>query len=382
MGVTCILTVHGIGFQEPPAISPPRPGYADALHAALRAELGGRLADDPNRPDGPIYVESSYHGSPKDGLARLDGPLRKEGASADIVHVALVYAELELPVGSRVGAALDTGARALLSLEGYAHPLSLAELMAADVAAELHHGPAEQDAPGLHPRRDAHDDTPRGHERLRRLAARATPDRVVALRQRASLLAALEEDVASYVCRNDLRESVRGFVAVAVDRLAARHDVDAIVFNAHSQGTVVAFDVLAAEPRPTVRALLTAGSPLRKYVQLFAWGDSARCVGPLVLDGCRWLNVLDRRDPVADPLRGDRHWRVGDAFPANSDPTLFRVRSADVNIDEAGQDCPVEDATVDNLAHSTGNLRAHNYWDNTVQFIPMLANLVTAVAGP
>jgi hypothetical protein len=47
-GSVCVVTVHGIGFQQPPKDG--QPGYADALHEHLRKPLGDRLGDDPERP--------------------------------------------------------------------------------------------------------------------------------------------------------------------------------------------------------------------------------------------------------------------------------------------------------------------------------------------
>jgi hypothetical protein len=43
----CVLTVHGIGFQQPPHHG--LPGYADVLHGNLAADLGDLLGNDPHR---------------------------------------------------------------------------------------------------------------------------------------------------------------------------------------------------------------------------------------------------------------------------------------------------------------------------------------------
>src|SRR5438477_9903730 len=56
----CILTVHGIGFQQPPTAS--AAGYADLLHENLREALGDRLGSDPQRkpaPYGPVFPEGA-----------------------------------------------------------------------------------------------------------------------------------------------------------------------------------------------------------------------------------------------------------------------------------------------------------------------------------
>ena len=83
-----------------------------------------------------------------------------------------------------------------------------------------------------------------------------------------------------------LRQRVRSFVTEALLRLAHRTDVDGIIVNSHSQGTVVAFDVLRDFPvvdKDRIQALVTAGSPLRKYVDLGIWvpafaGTTGECV--------------------------------------------------------------------------------------------------------
>ena len=54
--------------------------------------------------------------------------------------------------------------------------------------------------------------------------------------------------MATYVCRNDLRERVRGFVQQAIQRLLDSGSVDLLVVNAHSQGTVLCWDVLCRLP--------------------------------------------------------------------------------------------------------------------------------------
>ena len=80
MTLTCLVTIHGIGFQQPPLAG--NPGYADDLHAHLAAVLGPALGDDPQRrrtqrgEAGPVYVESLYPApgalpSVEEGLKRL-----------------------------------------------------------------------------------------------------------------------------------------------------------------------------------------------------------------------------------------------------------------------------------------------------------------------
>ncbi len=58
--ITCIVTIHGIGFQQPPSVDAdgiPVGGYGDALHMHLCDELNKNgdvlLSDDPDRQPGP-----------------------------------------------------------------------------------------------------------------------------------------------------------------------------------------------------------------------------------------------------------------------------------------------------------------------------------------
>src|SRR5438552_443688 len=136
MALTCLVTIHGIGFQQPPREGVA--GYADGLHEHLRDGLGASLGDDPNRDRGPVYVQSTW--------------------------------------------------------------------------------PPEDPPPG--------------------------PTGLL------GMLRQIEDDVAAYVARNELRERLRAFVREALTRLLLREDVARVVVNGHSNGTVVAFDVLSQLPPP------------------------------------------------------------------------------------------------------------------------------------
>lgn len=359
----CVLTVHGIGFQQPP--DGDTPGYADALHQNLRNNVGELLGSDPDRPAGPVYVRSAKPGTRDKqwGLSRLDGPLTEPGDAQRIAHVALVYSSLEgvdPPAGAGIGAVADAG----LTLGHYASVTGAVRLVAGDVWAAVSersgHG---QPSPSLRPRTDqtaAH----RGH--LARLMHRE-PSR----QGLTGTVRALEDDVVAYVCRNDLRERIREFIAEAVDRLLARADVSGVVVNAHSQGTVASFDVLRQRPhQDTPRLwLVTAGSPLRKYASMFFWGGDAGSIR-----GITWLNFWDSKDPVADPLDPPADWHFGDpARRAAGQPGLFWA----VADGGAQVEVPITDIPVDNLTNSSGGgLQAHNYWDNTDEFISKLADLL------
>jgi len=371
----CLLTIHGIGFQQPP--EPGKPGYADGLHKNLGAILGGELGNDPNRQpetDGPVYVMSARPGTRETewGLKRLGHwrgdrleiagmPLAED--DRPVAHVALVYTSLE-DVGPLLGTGTGTIAEAGLLLGQYASVAGAVRMVVGDAWAALHeHGTP---SPSLRPRTDL------GATHRFSIWQFLHPD-LAANQPGGGLFAtimALEDDVVAYVCRNDLRESVRAFIREALRRLLAREDVSGVVVNAHSQGTVASFDALQQCPDqgPRVRALVTAGSPLRKYADLFSWGSD---VGAVASAG-RWLNFWDAKDPVADPLDQPATWHCGNDVldRAAGDLGLFwRARG-----DGVREAVPIVDHLVDNLAHSTGGgLQAHNYWDNTAEFIPELA---------
>ena len=188
----------------------------------------------------------------------------------------------------------------------------------------------------------------------------------------------LEADVATYVSHNSFRSRIRGFVREALLRIIFREDVAGVVINAHSQGTVLAYDVLRELPlfaASKVRFLVTAGSPLRKYTSLFTWGHevgSIRTITP-------WTNYFDPKDPVADPLAPFKHLQERNAHQKATDRmTLYEW------VDPAsGSSTPVliTDQQVDNVHNTTGSgMRAHNYWDNVPQFVQPLAETLRGIA--
>ncbi len=184
----------------------------------------------------------------------------------------------------------------------------------------------------------------------------------------------LEDDVTTYISRNDLRERVHGFIREALLRICSRDDVDSVIINAHSQGTVLAFDVLRQLPpfiAPKVRLIVTAGSPLRKYSALFYWGRDIGCLAEIG----RWVNFWDQRDPVADPLAPPKWWRPG-SRPVNEPDTIGLYRAVDPETGVVSS-ARIEDCEVDNVARvEASGLSAHNYWDNEAEFVKPLAELL------
>jgi hypothetical protein len=389
--VICVVTIHGIGFEQPP--SEGVQGYADDLHVNLNEKLGGLLSDDPERQSYqsgasvPIYVQSAFPlgtNCREDGMKRLgkweslhlgsvdssEAPLIKGDAS--IAHVALVYSQME-GQGPQVGASVIAGGMTIASIaEGhYAHVTGVLRMLFLDSQPFWNHLFQQQNfnitevIPGLFKRQD------KGY---------STPDQPPSINDFVTLLRQLENDVAAYVCHNEMREDVRRFVLDALLRLASRDDVAGIVINSHSNGTVVALDVLRSLPpyaAKKISAFITAGSPLRKYAALFSWGQHMATVPAIET----WMNFWDKRDPVADPLKPSIDWLQG------NDPTqeplpghgLFQALDP-----ETGKvtNLPIEDIEVDNLTNSKGGgMQAHNYWDNGPEFIEPVVTLLKELVG-
>lgn len=383
----CLLTLHGIGFQQAPTHASASDGYADDLHRRLRSFLGKRLGDDPQRPKGPVYVQAAWpptSNATDAGLRRLGTwnadrlSVGTDGAAltapdGSIAHVALVYSRLEgtAPDHDALTSALLS---VLPSISQYATVAGLIRMAVRDIGAVLgQHDEGGGRAP-LSLRRRTDMPVP-GHHSLRPTTRRAPtpapPSGPLAT------LHLIEDDVAAYVARNQLRERVRAFVREAIMRLAARADVSTILVNAHSNGTVIAFDVLSQLPRNVsarIGTFVTAGSPLRKYVELLGWGTDA---GGLSVQP--WRNYWDPCDPVAEPLQPPDTWRVGEELPADG-PGLFTRWDPDT-----GRALPVVvmDVAVNNVAKTAGggSLPAHDYWDND-EFCASLAELLIALPGP
>lgn len=374
--VICLVTIHGIGFQQPP--QPGLPGYADALHQQLSHYLGASLlSDDPRRlrdhfgTNGPIYVQSCWPpGSNlrEAGLARLGiwtgdngcplditrAPLTNQQGS--IAHIALVYSNLE-GRGPRIGATLLSASMLTSSLARYAHLLDLTRMLFRDIQATLQH------------RQQQHLSHLRVRQDLLEQGKRCCNGLFQILRQ-------LENDVAAYVCCDELRQRVRAFVADALLRLACRNDVSEIIVNAHSNGAVIVYDVLRQLPpfvTVKITTLITSGNPLRKYAVFFRWGREIANTYYMP----SWLNFWDPHDPVADPLSPPLHWHRGTPIPDSQHRLFYSINpytGATTGID-------IDDIKVDNLRYSSGGgLQAHNYWQNETQFVQPLATLLIDAA--
>jgi hypothetical protein len=385
-GVTCLVTIHGMGFQHAPQKG--GQGYADGLHTHLQRhlpELGGDPVPEFGRPAGvgAVYVHSDWppgSGKIEEGLKRLgvwrQGDMSHRAVDIThaplvderhrIAHVALVYAGLA-EQQPHLGSTVETLARAVVAHGKYASLPSMVGMGVMDLWTAIKHqmqGPGEP-TPSLHVRSK----TAPGRSGV---AAQPDPSDTFAV------LRALDWDVTTYICRNDLRERVRSFAHDALLRLCFREDITSIVVNAHSQGTILAFDVLRILPpnaAAKVKGFVTAGSPLRKYADLFSWGTDAGslCHVP-------WTNFWDDTDPVADPLIPPKEWRRGQALPPS--PGYSELYQA---IDQtSGHPVPVKivDTQVTNVAHgASGSLAAHNYWANDDEFVKPLADTLQHVTS-
>ena len=314
-----VITIHGIGFQQAPSSLAASDGYADALHEGLRRHLGDLLGDDPTRlaggGHGPVYAQSNYppltHAT-EPGLHRLGSwtasgsvdiagvPLAEAGKQ--VAHVALVYSGLESQQ-SDLAALHDLAVLADPALGSYATLGGLGHMLVADLKALRQH-PTIPGPPGrsLQPR------TGTLHHRgiVDRLLQRAGAPTPTAPAGNApggatsGVLRTVEDDVAAYVTSNEHRERVRMFLRDAVSRVLTRPDVEGAVINGHSNGTVMGFDLIAAispPSAPAVRALITAGSPLRKYSDLLQWGDDAGNLR-LITGGGRTSGIRSTRSPT------------------------------------------------------------------------------------
>jgi hypothetical protein len=375
-GMVVVLTIHGIGFQQPPV--PPRlPGYADALHANLRRELDDLLGDDPERTSkgehGPVYVASDVDGDVERGLDRIavtdaDGRLDWSAralapAGCRVAHVALVYAGLE-STRPHLGVGLRALLSALVHLGRYAGPGTTWRMWRQDGAAILPSEAKEKTPAETQVRRDIPRKNLVGRQRRDQDDDKRPP-------RTTDLLVQLEDDVAMYVYSRRTRDRLQDFVNAAVQRLLARDDVVRLVVNAHSQGSVVAFDTL--QPMSThqldrVGAFVTAGSPLRKYVDFFNKSRDLAGAGEVP-----WLNFWDRCDPVADPLAPPVEWRpLTDATVHPGQFGLFRRRRGGGFVALAH----VVDRPVDNVKDSAGGgMQAHNYWENQ-HFVHQLGQVI------
>jgi hypothetical protein len=138
-------------------------------------------------------------------------------------------------------------------------------------------------------------------------------------------------DVASYVANNGVRLAIMDRLSSALFAARTDHPQAHIILGAHSQGTIIAYDVLRllGAQLPDLSVWVTMGCPLGWYLNFASWGANEL----EIQSGMRWLNLYDPQDIVGKALAGIVTW------PA-----------------------PVpEDVNVDNVGHG---LDAHDHWNN------------------
>ena len=225
-----------------------------------------------------------------------------------MAHVALVYSGLESQQ-SDLATLHDLAVLADPSLGSYATLGGLGHMLVADLEALRQHPAIPGDpGPSLQPRTGTLHH--RGIvDRLLRRAGATTPTAPAGNAPggaTSGVLRTVEDDVAAYVTSNEHRERVRMFLREAVSRILSRPNVEGAGINGHSNGTVMGFDVIAAispPSAPAVRALITAGSPLRP--------DTGAETAVPVID----IQVDNVHDSTGGGLRAHNYWD-NDAFCA------------------------------------------------------------------
>ena len=167
-------------------------------------------------------------------------------------------------------------------------------------------------------------------------AAFGLPDpRTIILNLRSGAVSAADQanDVAGYVSQNGLRTQILHRLSAKLYEMHDRFPNAALILGSHSQGTMVAYDVLrqVGSRLPRLRTWITMGSPLAWYVNCARWGQEQLDV-PSALT---WLNFYDDQDLVGKALAPLVNW------PA--------PQPDDIDVDNAGQ-----------------GLHPHDHWHNPV----------------
>ena len=161
--ITCLLTIHGIGFQQFPDDDAGVAGYADELHRALRDQASPAPPCSATTPSAPGVGRPPVTRAPsmcraaglpnrceqEKGLERLGRLLDREARTLQsplpdlvepgktIAHVALVYTPLE-ETGPDPIATLELTVRGLFSAAHYATLTGGLTMLGRDVKAILH----------------------------------------------------------------------------------------------------------------------------------------------------------------------------------------------------------------------------------------------------
>jgi hypothetical protein len=120
-------------------------------------------------------------------------------------------------------------------------------------------------------------------------------------------------DVANYVSNNGVRIQMQHRLTEKLVEVGAEYPNATVVLGSHSQGTIVAYDLLrlSGSELAKLTTWVTMGSPLAYYLHFLRWGKEALSIQPTLT----WLNYFDDQDKVGQALAGLTGW----AAPAPQD---------------------------------------------------------------
>ena len=138
------------------------------------------------------------------------------------------------------------------------------------------------------------------------------------------------KDVANYVRNNGVRLAIQKRLSDSLFKVHAEHPQATIILGSHSQGAIIAYDVLRLiGPQLGPVVWVTMGSPLAWYLNVGHWG--AERLG--IRETTTWLNYYDPRDIIGNVLAGLVRWP--------------RPQPEDIDVDNVAQ-----------------GLDAHDHWRN------------------
>jgi hypothetical protein len=109
-------------------------------------------------------------------------------------------------------------------------------------------------------------------------------------------------DVANYISHNGVRIQIQDLLNRRIFELQAKYQNAHIILGSHSQGSIVAYDVLRLNGAqyPRLGTWVTMGSPLGWYLNFSRWGAEPIGLPP----GLSWLNYYDQDDRVGTVVAG------------------------------------------------------------------------------
>lgn len=113
-------------------------------------------------------------------------------------------------------------------------------------------------------------------------------------------------DVANYVTNNGVRLAIQRCLSDKLFELQEKYPEASLILGSHSQGTIIAYDVLRLDgfALPRLHTWVTMGCPLGWYLTCLNWGRDILGIQP----GTKWVNLYDREDKVGTTLAGLLSW--------------------------------------------------------------------------